>query len=235
MRHASSLMPRIVLITLSRHLPRPNFNRSSGLLKNLRGQGRQERNRPSNGKNDSFLFFFFFFFDKRTNFNRIFDQRTFNSLFNSCEYPRHENFLSFYKKKKNTRIFLYFRIKRTDVFLRILQKFVPLVETRETNGGANIYARRFKFDGSKGGAVDSKKQSVTSAITLVFFSIRVWKILCEIVEMVGSLIEFHDKGILKIFGRHYLRFQRLFRTEIDEIGRIPLRVSVTRFATSSRD
>lgn len=95
---------------------------------------------------------------------------------------------------------MYFRIKRTDVFLRILQKFVPLVETRETNGGANIYARRFKFDGSKGGAVDSKKQSVTSAITLVFFSIRVWKILCEIVEMVGSLIEFHDEGILKIFG-----------------------------------
>lgn len=101
------------------------------------------------------------------------------------------------KKKKNTRIFLYFRIKRTDVFF---QKFVPLVETREINGGANIYARRFKFDGSKGGAVDSKKQSVTSAITLVFFSIRVWKILCEIVEMVGSLIEFHDEGILKIFG-----------------------------------
>lgn len=102
---------------------------------------------------------------------------------------------------------MYFRIKRTDVFLRILQKFVPLVETRETNGGANIYARRFKFDGSKKGAVDSKKQSVTSAITLVFFSIRVWKILCEIVEMVGSLIEFHDEGILKIFGIifvHYL-------------------------------
>lgn len=180
-----------------------------------------------------FLFFFFFFFDKRANFNRIFDQTTFNSREMNIRIMR--IFFLFIKKKKNTRIFLYFRIKRTDVFLRILQKFVPLVETRETNGGANIYARRFKFDGSKGGAVDSKKQSVTSAITLVFFSIRVWKILCEIVEMVGSLIEFHDKGILKIFGRHYLRFQRLFRTEIDEIGRIPLRVSVTRFATSSRD
>lgn len=101
------------------------------------------------------------------------------------------------KKKKNTRIFLYFRIKRTDVFLRILQKFVPLVETREINGGANIYARRFKFDGSKGGAVDSKKQSVTNVS--FFFHTRVKNTL-RIVEMVGSLIEFHDEGILKIFG-----------------------------------
>lgn len=115
------------------------------------------------------LFFFFFFFDKRANFNRIFDQTTFNSREMNIRIMR-IFFLFIKKKKKNTRIFLYFRIKRTDVFF---QKFVPLVETKEINGGANIYARRFKFDGSKGGAVDSKKQSVTSAITLVFFSIRV--------------------------------------------------------------
>lgn len=70
-----------------------------------------------------------------------------------------------YRKKKYIRVFCF--LSYMSIVAVFSNKFATLVKKGRTNvsrwsewnGGANIYARLFKFDDSKGGAVNFEKQT----------------------------------------------------------------------------